>query len=223
MANRRYKPRLKRGILENKSFTLSTKNLKLLRKRKWGTLSKNFTNNLSSEPFIRNDVLLIQSNTFDLRKSFKRALILKQQTSAFFCTFRKKGLHNVFSSGVGLKSVCDLLELRLDMVLVRSKLVKTLNHARWCISSGFVSVNNTAVRVQPHSLYVGDLIRLNCKEKELFNSAVFNLPPDYLEVNYSVLSVVVVNRPSLKNENEITKLYPFFLGLDEIANFNRIN
>ena len=161
MANRRYKPRLKRSIFENKGFTLSTKNLKLLRKRKWVTLSKNFTNNLSSEPFIRNDVLLIQSNTFDLRKSFKRALILKQQTSAFFCTFRKKGLHNVFSSGVGLKSVCDLLELRLDMVLVRSKLVKTLNHARWCVSSGFVSVNNTAVRVQPHSLYVGDLIRLN--------------------------------------------------------------
>ncbi len=134
MANKRYKPRLKRSIIENKSFTLSTKNLKLLRKRKWATLSKNITNNLSSEPFIRNDVLLIQSNTFDLRKSFKRALILKQQTSAFFCTFRKRGLHDVFSSGAGLKSVCDLLELRLDMVLVRSKLVKTLKFQSVIIS-----------------------------------------------------------------------------------------
>jgi hypothetical protein len=90
MANRRYKPRLKRSILENKSFTLSTKNLKFLRKRKWGTLSKNFTNNLSSEPFIRNDVLLIQNNPLDLRKNFKRALILKQQTSAFFLHFSQK-------------------------------------------------------------------------------------------------------------------------------------
>jgi len=223
MSNNLYKPRLKKGILGNKRFVLLTKNLKNLKKRKWRVVSKTFTNRCSSEPLIRNDVHLIQNKTFDLRRSYKKALLCKQQTSAFFSTFSKKDLRGIFSSKSGIRSVSNLLEMRLDMVLFRSNLVKTLHQARWCISSGFVSVNGVPVKTTNYELHIGDLVRIKHKDNYFFNSSVFNLPSDYLEVNYNILSVVIVNYPSLKNEKEITKLYHFFLGLGEIVNFNKTN
>jgi len=90
MSNTLYKPRLKKGILGNKRFVLLTKNLKNLKKRKWRVVSKTFTNSCSSEPLVRNDVHLIQNKTFDLRRCYKKALLCKQQTSAFFSTLLKR-------------------------------------------------------------------------------------------------------------------------------------
>ena len=223
MSNTRYKPRLKKGVLGNKRFVLSTKKLTNLQKRKWQILSKTSAASQYFESLIRNDVLFVQNKIFDLRKNYKKALVLKRQLSAFFSTFRKKKLIHIFSPKIGIKFVCDLIEMRLDMVLVRSKLVKTLSQARWCIASGFVFVNGSVIKVHSHPLGVGDLINLNYKEKKFFNSVVFNLTPDYLEVNYHVLSAVVVNRPSRKSEKEMIKLYHFFFGLEEIAHFNKVN
>ena len=223
MSNTRYKPRLKRGVFENKRFVLTTKKIKNLQKRKWRIALKNFLNTQSLEPWIRNDLVLIENKIFDLRKSYKKGLLLKQQTSSFLGTFSKKKLRNIFSSKFGLKTVSDLIETRLDMILVRSNLVKTLYQARWSIASGFVFVNNVPIRVHSHQLRVGDLVHLSYRENNFFNSIVFNLPADFLEVNYNLLSVVVVNYPSLKSEKEMSKLYSFFLGLDDITNFNKMN
>jgi len=223
MSNTRYKPRLKRGILGSKRFVLSTKNLKTLKKLKWKSVSKTFVGSRSLEPLIRNDVHPIQNRTFDLRKSYKKSVLCKQQTSAFLSTFSKKELRNLFSTKSGIKSACDSIEMRLDMVLLRSNLVKSLHQARWSIASGFVYLNNSPVRTLSRQLNIGDLVQIKHKEKHFFNSVVFNLPSDYLEVNYNILSVVLVNYPSAKSEKEMTKLYNFFFGLEEIANFNKSN
>jgi ribosomal protein S4 len=223
MSNTRYKPRLKRGVFENKRFVLTTKKIKNMQKRKWKIVSKNFLTTQSLEPLIRNDLVLIENNVFDLRKSYKKGLLLKQQTSSFLGTFSKKKLRHIFSSKRGVKSVCDHIETRLDMILIRSNLAKTLYQARWCVSSGFVSVNGVSVRVHSQKLQVGDLVRLNYRQNDFFNSMVFNLPADYLEVNYNLMSVVLVGYPSLRSEKEISKLYSFFLGVDDIINFNKMN
>jgi ribosomal protein S4 len=223
MSSTKYKPRLKKGILGNKSFVLSAKNLKSLKKRKWRIVSKTFSNTRSFEPLIRNDVHLIQNRTLDLRKSYKKALVCKQQTSAFLSTFSKKQMRHIFSPKQDIKSSCNIIEMRLDMVLLRSNLVKTLHQARWCIVCGFVLVNGTFVKTLSYELNVGDLVQLNFKEQDLFKTTVFSLPSDYLEVNYNILSVVVVGRPSEKEEKSLSKLYNFFLGSEEIANFNKMN
>jgi ribosomal protein S4 len=194
-----------------------------MQKRKWKIVSKNFLTTQSLEPLIRNDLVLIENNVFDLRKSYKKGLLLKQQTSSFLGTFSKKKLRHIFSSKRGVKSVCDHIETRLDMILIRSNLAKTLYQARWCVSSGFVSVNGVSVRVHSQKLQVGDLVRLNYRQNDFFNSMVFNLPADYLEVNYNLMSVVLVGYPSLRSEKEISKLYSFFLGVDDIINFNKMN
>ena len=194
-----------------------------MQKRKWKIVSKNFLATQSLEPLIRNDLVLIENNLFDLRKSYKKGLLLKQQTSSFLGTFSKKKLRHIFSSKRGVKSVCDHIETRLDMILIRSNLAKTLYQARWCVSSGFVSVNGVSVRVHSQKLQVGDLVRLNYRQNDFFNSMVFNLPADYLEVNYNLMSVVLVGYPSFRSEKEISKLYSFFLGVDDIINFNKMN
>ena len=160
MSNTRYKPRLKKGILGNKRFILSTKKLNDLQKRKWQIFSRISSMSQSFESLIRNDVLLIQNKVFDLRKNYKKALVFQQQLFAFFSNFRKKKLVSIFSSKIGIKFVCDSIELRLDMVLVRSKLVKTLSQARWCIFSGFVFENGVQIKVHSHPLEVGDFINL---------------------------------------------------------------
>ena len=170
MSNTRYKPRLKRGVFENKRFVLTTKKIKNLQKRKWRIALKNFLNTQSLEPWIRNDLVLIENKIFDLRKSYKKGLLLKQQTSSFLGTFSKKKLRSIFSSKFGLKTVSDLIETRLDMILVRSNLVKTLYQARWSIASGFVFVNNVPIRVHSHQLRVGDLVHLSYRENNFFNS-----------------------------------------------------
>ena len=113
--------------------------------------------------------------------------------------------------------------MRLDMVLLRSNLSKTLHQARWCIASGFVSVNKIGVRTLSYQLEVGDLVQISYREKKVFEESVFNLPSDYLEVNYNTLSVIVVDKPSSKNEKELSKLYSFFFGLEDIKNFNKTN
>ena len=73
MSNTKYKPRLKRGILGNKCFVLSSKNLNNLKKRKWKSFTKSFSNVRSSEPLVRNDVHLVQNKTFDLRKKLQES------------------------------------------------------------------------------------------------------------------------------------------------------
>jgi ribosomal protein S4 len=223
MSNTKYKPRLKRGILGNKCFVLSSKNLKNLKKRKWKSFTKSFSNIRSSEPLVRNDVHFVQNKTFDLRKNYKKALQSKQQTSAFLSTFNKNHVRKIFSPKLGVKAACDSIEMRLDMVLLRSNLSKTLHQARWCIASGFVSVNKIGVRTLSYQLKVGDLVQISYRGKKVFEEAVFSLPSDYLEVNYNTLSVIVVDKPSSKNEKELSKLYSFFFGLEDIKNFNKTN
>jgi ribosomal protein S4 len=199
------------------------KNLKNLKKRKWKSFTKSFSNIRSSEPLVRNDVHFVQNKTFDLRKNYKKALQSKQQTSAFLSTFNKNHVRKIFSPRLGVKTVCDSIEMRLDMVLLRSNLSKTLHQARWCIASGFVSVNKIGVRTLSYQLKVGDLVQISYRGKKVFEEAVFSLPSDYLEVNYNTLSVIVVDKPSSKDEKELSKLYSFFFGLEDIKNFNKTN
>jgi len=233
MSNARYKPRLKKGFLNNKQFMLVGKDLKKLTKQKWNSFFKSSVDAKFLEPFIRNDIHLIQSRTVDLRKEYARALSYKRQVGAFFNTIKKKSLREFFfkssknfGNASSLEFLIDSIELRLDTLLLRSNLAKTLHQARWLISSGFVFVNKKVSRTNSYKLGVGDLIEiknLSFQKSSFFTLRTFNLPPEYLEVNFETLSLVVVDIPSKKAKKEILKLYPFFLGVQEIINFNKVN
>jgi len=233
MSNVRYKPRLKKGIFKSKRYVIVGKDLKKLKKQKWRSFLKSYVNTSFLEPLVRNDVHLIHNRTLDLRKEYSRALLHKRQVSSFFSTFKGKALRNIFSSNrkksflhSPLNSLLDSIELRLDTVLLRSNLVKTLHQARWLVASGFVSINGKVVRIISYKLSVGDFVQIKktfSPKESFFSFSTFNLPSVFMEVNYETLSLVITDLPSIIKKEERIKLYPFFLGLEEIANFNKVN
>jgi ribosomal protein S4 len=223
MSNVRYKPRYKKGILRNTKYLLIAKDLKKLKKKKWGAFLKTFISAALQEPLIRNDLRLMQNRTVDLRKEHTRLFFYKRQVSSFFSTFRGSVLREIFLNRPGV-SFLDFVELRLDMLLLRSCLLKTPYQARWLVASGFVLVNCKVIRVVSYIVRVGDFVQIikNISAGSFFNFSTFSLPSEYLEISYETFSVVVVESPSNKIRKEAIKLYSFFLGVEEIANFSRL-
>ena len=221
MSTIRYKPRLKKGILQNKRFLLAAKNLNTLKKKKWRFFLKKYNSLYVLEPLIRNDLFLIQNKILDLRKEYKRVLSKKQEVSAFFNTLRGKTLKKIFllecNSNSPIDNVLIFLELRIDIILLRANFVKTFQEARWLIASGFVLVNEKPMRFSSFTSKIGDYIRIIKKSENqiplFFKLTTFNLALRYLEINYDTFSLVVSAVPNKRSKQESLKLYSFFLGV----------
>jgi ribosomal protein S4 len=222
MSNVRYKPRYKKGILRKTKFFLVAKDLKKLKKKKWGFFLRTFVSAAFQEPLIRNDLRLISNRTISLRKEHTRLFFFRRQVSSFFSAFRGSALRKIFLKSPGV-SFLDFVELRLDMILLRSCLVKTPYQARWLVASGFVFVNGNVVRVISYNLHVGDCVQIkkSISMDRFFTLYTFALPSEYLEISYEIFSVIIVSTPSNQIRKEVAKLYYFFLGVEEIASFNR--
>ena len=87
MSKSRYYPRLKRGIINEKNYILTSKELAKLKKKKWTNFLKN---KLTINPLVRNDVFLIHNKILDLRKHYKNGVLRKQTFFAFFSSLKKK-------------------------------------------------------------------------------------------------------------------------------------
>jgi ribosomal protein S4 len=226
MSNTGYKPRLK-GVLRNKKFILTAKNLQKLTKKKWLLFLNASVKTLFLAPLIRNDVFLVD-RTSDLRREYGRVLSCKRQAVSFFGTLRKRVLRHAFSKSPGssfLGSFLGLVENRLDVLVFRSNFAKSFYQSRWLIASGFVSINTKTVRILSYRLSVGDFIQLTKSfftKSFLFNTSTFTLPSTSLEVNYETFSLIVVSSPQQLTK-EAPKLYPFFLFGEDMIASNKIN
>lgn len=107
-----------------------------------------------------------------MEKSYSRSLYYKKQVSSFFSTFRGAVLHS-FSLETPRNFFLRFLELRVDLILLRAKLVKTLYHARWLVSSGFLFINRTLIRMLSFRLRCGDFLQV--RKDNLANTFFFNL------------------------------------------------
>jgi ribosomal protein S4 len=172
MSSNRYKPRLKKGILKNKRFLVTGKNLRTLKKNKWKPFLKKFINTSLLETLIRNDVSLIPNRILRLEKSYSRSLYYKRQLSSFFSTFRGVVLHS-FSLESSRNFFLLFLEFRVDLLLLRAKLAKTLYHARWLVSSGFLFINRSLTCIPSFRLRQGDFLQV--RKDNLVNNFFFNL------------------------------------------------
>lgn len=99
-------------------------------------------------------------------------------------------------------------EMRLDSVLVRSNFAYSFPHARQIIKHGFINVNGSRVNVTSFMVSPGDVIEICDSKKEyLFNVLskrlrdlmVLTSAPEYLDVDYSLMSLLVIARASDKN------------------------
>jgi ribosomal protein S4 len=235
MVNARYLPKLRYGILKNKRIILIKKNLKKLKnKKKWFRLVK-FRNHPPRwkfvEKLLRNDTHLCAERKklhtgrfFDLQKEYTHTFFSIRQLATYLL-LKAKILRTFFSQvpktdkKVSTKSFFDFIETRLDVLLLRINFVSSLYHARWLISSGFVYINNALFRVASYRVHIGDSVRVSklfFLKKYFFNTSTFSFPAEYLEINYNLLRVVIIQIPQCLKENEIVKQYSFFFFLCRI-------
>lgn len=220
MSNSRYQPRLKRGVIRNNNFILTSKNFEKLKKKKWTTFVKRRT---EMAPLIRNDIFLIQSKVFDLRKSYKHGLLHKQAFFAFFSSFRKSFLKRIMypCNRNLILNFIDKVELRLDFVLFRANFVNSLYAARSAINHKLVTINGVLVSSPTCELKKGDLVEVKFKELPKLEENTLNLPVEFLEVNHEIFSIVVLEKPSDDTLYGMAYFYRSFLGLSEIKNLKK--
>jgi small subunit ribosomal protein S4 len=112
----------------------------------------------------------------------------------------------------------QLLELRLDNVLRRAGLARTIWAARQIVAHGHVRVNGQKVDRPSYSVEVGDTITLrdgiHKLAREQMESLAGHVTPGWVQVNPSELSVKVVARPT-------SDQIPFDVNTNLIVEFYR--
>ena len=116
----------------------------------------------------------------------------------------------------------NLIEKRLDVILLRSNFVLSIRNARQLINHCHVKVNNKVVKDCSFLLSKGDCIKLSSKIHNKIKiytilSDMWPLPPSYLQVNYKTFQIrllgdMLVSNYSSKMSNwlnlqNVTKSY----------------
>jgi small subunit ribosomal protein S4 len=93
----------------------------------------------------------------------------------------------------------QLLETRLDSVVMRSGLARTIYASRQYVNHGHVLVNGRKVDVASYQVKPGDIVAIKEKSRKMdvFQDAVRNsAAPEYLEMNKAEFSAKLINVPA---------------------------
>lgn len=120
--------------------------------------------------------------TYQQKKTgeFFQQLKERKKLSLFYGNLTRKQISNLFTrvektKGYVFKNVFSLLETRLDVVLYRTGLTKTLAEARQLIKHKKIRVNENIVNVPSFLLNPGDIISLTPKTQQDLTSQLVNL------------------------------------------------
>jgi len=110
-----------------------------------------------------------------------------------------------------------LLELRLDNVVRRTGVVRTVWAARQLVAHGHVKVNGKKVDRPSYALKIGDVVtfkeRVHSMIRDNMESIVGHIVPEWIEVNPSELTARIVSEPGVDqvplevNPNLIVEFY----------------
>lgn len=120
---------------------------------------------------------------------YKRQLLQKQLLRYQYniCEKQMKRYYQVASRGHGnpAEKLIQLLETRLDALVLRAGFVTTIYAARQCVSHGHITINGKPVNIPSCRIQPGDVIAIRAKSREMAcfqgaASATSNAP-SYLE------------------------------------------
>lgn len=200
---KRYQSRNK-ITFQNKQNLHSNLNIFKLKKKKWFFIKKKLINNFFIKK--RKKIKLIKpENKKDL---FKERLYIKQQLKFFYGDLPKiqlKILILKYFKKVKIKNKNSFqeffcfLETRLDILLVRLYIAKSIFHAKQLINHKKIKVNNKVLTSNFYFLNPGDIISFQ-------KLAILKLKKNlvYVEYNKYIKQITFLRKPRL---NEIT--YPF--------------
>jgi small subunit ribosomal protein S4 len=144
-----------------------------------------------------------RSQTFRRKVSdFKRQLLEKQKLRAQY-NITERQLRNYFrkaQSQVGntVDNLLQLLEMRLDAVVLRGGLARTIYAARQYVSHRHILVNGKSVNVSGYTCKEGDVISVRPKSRDMiaFQEAMDDAQPiSYLALNKDEMSIRVLAMP----------------------------
>jgi len=183
--------------------------LKKLKKKKWSAVKKNarFAHQIEKKPE-------------RLKHFYKRRLLMTQQFKYFYGCLPEYQLKNIFcsilkkSKGNKLVAFLTHLESRLDIILFRLRVAKSIYHAKQLISHKKIKVNGQVIKNNAIILKKGDVIEI-----ENFDSSILkkNIPA-YLEFNKFLKKIIFLKKPSMK---EIE--YPFSLNFSYVFEYLKKN
>ena len=152
---------------------------------------------------------------------YKSQLLTKQKIKLYYTRLSDKQLKllckkaNLKNKSLKNKKELDLLfyllENRLDIIIFRSNIVKTIVSAKQIINHGHVYVNKKKVLNSNFLLKTGDLVEFSDKIEWLINLSVlskkFNsVIPNYLEVNKTIFKFYYVTDLSF---DKLLGFHPF--------------
>lgn len=108
-----------------------------------------------------------------------------------------------------------LWEERLDIILYRAHFASTVRAARQLILHKHIKVNNIIIKDCSYVIKKADIIQISNKvqsvvKSNIKNSSLWPLPPKYLQINYKILQIFVIE--SLVHEN-FSAYFPFRLDI----------
>ena len=133
---------------------------------------------------------------------YQRQLIEKQRLKVFY-NIHEKMLRNYYAkspqwTGSTADNLVQKLETRLDAVVQRSGLARTVYAARQYVVHGLITVNGKRVDKPAATIHVGDVVAVkeNKKALQCFEMALESAQaPTYLELNKDAKSVRLVSLP----------------------------
>jgi len=133
---------------------------------------------------------------------YKRQLLEKQKLRAQYNIHEKQLLNYYKKSAMRAGNTSDnlvgMLERRLDAVVLRGGLAKTIYASRQYVGHGHITVNGKKVDIPSYLVKPGDVVSVKQKSRKLecFQDAIKNAtPPDYLDVSKPDMSITFTEVP----------------------------
>jgi small subunit ribosomal protein S4 len=133
---------------------------------------------------------------------YKRQLVEKQKLRAQY-NIHERQLRNYFDKAQHKKgntgeNLVQMLEMRLDAVVLRGGLARTIYAARQFVTHGHILVNGQRVDVPGYTVKAGDVISVKPKSQQLpaVQEALADAQPiSYLSLDRNTASVTVLSIP----------------------------
>jgi len=133
---------------------------------------------------------------------YKRQLIEKQKLRWQYNISEKQMLNYYKKSAQKTGNTADnlamMLETRLDAVVYRGGLARTIFAARQYVTHGHIEVNGKRVDIPSYHVKANDVVSVRQKSRKIamFNEAVkSSRPPEYMSISKPELSITLLSAP----------------------------
>lgn len=156
-------------------------------------------------------------------KLFRQEKILR----AYYGNLTRKQYQNIFKltykNALYKQNPILYLESRLDMFLTRVKWVNSIAEAKQFILHGNILINGRVITFAAYKLQPGDIVQVRQSKIEYISAKVQKhidtfkqglstvSIPDYIHVNYNIMSAILLNIPTLKQIPYLVKLNPYMM------------